>query len=225
MSGEPDGDAAGASAEFWEPIYERRGPSNGMPNAVLAGVAAPLAAGTVLDLGCGLGDNSIWLAGLGWRVTAVDVSPTAVERVAARAAELDLGAQVTAECHDLARSFPEGSFDLVLALYLESPIDFGRDRALRKAAQAVAPGGLLLVVTHGSVSPWAWNQDPDTSFATPAESLASLQLEPDGWDVEISGALEREATGGPRMETVTVIDVVTAVRRRARNLTTTDDPG
>lgn len=214
MSGQPHDDAAGASAEFWEPIYERRGPSNGIPNAVLAGVAAPLAVGTALDLGCGLGDNSIWLAGLGWHVTAVDVSPTAMERVTARAAELDLLGRVTAERHDLASSFPDGSFDLVLALYLESPIDFGRDQVLRRAVQAVAPGGLLLVVTHGSVSPWAWDQDPDTRFATPAESLAALELEPAGWVVEISGALEREATGGPRMETANVTDVVTAARRR-----------
>lgn len=205
----------GASSEFWEQLYQRRDrPSNGIPNAVLASAATPLAAGRALDLGCALGDDAIWLAARGWRVTAVDVSATALQRASARAIELGVSAQIEFQRHDLAFTFPEGTYDLISAVHLESPVDFQRDHVLRRATQAVAPGGLLLVVTHGSVRPWAWNQDPNTRFRTPEESLAALELDFVQWDIEISGTPERLATG-PNGETATVVDVVTAVRRRS----------
>ena len=49
--------------------------------------------GEVLDIGCGLGDNAIYLAGRGHPVTALDGSPTAIERARQRAA--DAGVKVT----------------------------------------------------------------------------------------------------------------------------------
>ena len=206
-----------SSTDFWERIYRARDrPSTGLPSPVLAEVASTLTPGTALDLGCALGDDCVWLASKGWRVTGVDVSAEALRRAAEQATERGLGDRVCFERHDLASSFPQGSFDLISAVHLESPIEFGRDAALRRAAQAVARRGLLLVVTHGSVRPWAWNQDPGTRFATPEESLAALELDPDRWEVVISGAPEREATG-PGGEIAKVVDVVSAVRRRGES--------
>src|SRR5579875_1996002 len=41
----------------------------------------------VLDVGCGLGENTVFLAGRGYRVLGLDGSPTAIERASARAVE------------------------------------------------------------------------------------------------------------------------------------------
>ena len=71
----------------------RRRPRPGAPaNARLVAVLPWLAVrpGLAWDLGCGHGGDALWLASLGWHVTATDVSATALRRVAAAATELDL---------------------------------------------------------------------------------------------------------------------------------------
>lgn len=202
------------AGHFWEEHYRRRGAAAGRrANPVLVEIAAGLAPGTALDLGCGAGGDTLWLAGAGWRVTAVDLSGTATARLAEAARELGLGDLVRAERHDLAATFPEGRFDLVTALYFHSPFDLPRARVLRTAARALTPGGRLLVVDHGSTAPWSWNQDPDIHHPTPHEIAADLALDPDGWAIERAASPRRIATG-PGGQTAEVVDNVLLIRRR-----------
>lgn len=215
MTGEPRSEG-GEAERFWEEHYQRRERVwSGRANAVLVGIAGALPPGTALDLGCGEGGDAVWLARQGWRVTAVDVSATALDRAAEEAARAGVEDRIDFQRHDLSRTFPEGAFNLVSAQYLHSPIEFPRDRVLRKAARAVAPGGLLLVVGHASVAPWSWNRHEHPRFPAPEEVLASLDLSPALWQTEVLDAPEREATG-PNGEPATVTDSVVAVRRLAR---------
>lgn len=125
---------------FWESHYRGRPAGRGGPNPVLVDVVSALPAASVLDLGCGDGGDAIWLAERGWQVTAVDVSATAVDRLAQRAQQTGLSGRVRAVRHDLAASYPEGTFDLVSAQYLHSPVALPRRDVLRRAAEKVRPG-------------------------------------------------------------------------------------
>ncbi|MGA6227514.1 class I SAM-dependent methyltransferase [Streptomyces umbrinus] len=222
----PTADAAGAGANadaggqgaadndaerFWEQHYRTRHAWDARVNPLLAETATPLHPGAALDLGCGAGGDAIWLAQRGWHVTAVDISTTAVERVRERARDIGVEDQVVTAQHDLGRSFPAGQYDLVSAQYFHTPLPLHRSRVLRTAARALRPGGLLLVVDHGSTAPWSWNQDPDIHYPTPTETAAELDLDPAHWSV-LRADMPRRGATGPAGETATVIDNVLLVR-------------
>lgn len=189
------------AAVFWDKQY--RTPRPPRVNPLLAEIVGDLPPGTALDLGCGAGGDALWLADRGWQVTAVDISATAVRRLA--------GTLVTALRMDLADEFPDGTFDLVSAQYFHTPFELSRSTVLRTAAHALRPGGRLVVVDHGSTAPWSWNQDPGAHYPTPAEVFAGLALEPDTWQVERADMPRRQATG-PGGQTASVVDNVLVVR-------------
>ncbi|MBB4662193.1 class I SAM-dependent methyltransferase [Conexibacter arvalis] len=165
-------------ARWWEEFYrEGRGRWSGKVNRSLAAEVAGLWPGTALDLGCGQGADAIWLAQQGWRVTAADISSIALEQAARAAAAAGLPADaIRWERHDLALSFPAGRFDLVASTFLHSPVELPRDRILRAAADAVAPGGTLLVIGHAPS-----DAHPHADLPTLEEVVAELDLPRDGW--------------------------------------------
>ena len=200
--------------EFWEELYlSRAGGANiwsGKVNAPLADAVEGLAPGRALDLGCGEGGDSVHLARLGWRVTAVDVSPTALERTRQLAASTGVSSLVTTEQHDLAASFPSGSFDLVVALFFQSPLELPRAQVLARAADALEVGGRLVLVEHGSAPTWSEHHHMD--FPTPDELFASLDLDPARFTPLTVESRSREATG-PDGHSGTLVDSVVVVRR------------
>ena len=68
--------------------------------------------GRALELGCGTGTNSVYLASKGFQVTAVDCAPAALEFGKAKAAEA--GVDVIFLAGDVCELQPEGgSFDFI----------------------------------------------------------------------------------------------------------------
>ncbi|MGW0752822.1 class I SAM-dependent methyltransferase [Streptomyces sp. NPDC002587] len=184
-----------AGAEFWDARYSESDRIwSGRPNAVLVREVAELTPGRALDLGCGEGADAVWLARQGWHVTGTDISGVALERAAQHAGEAELTGRVEWQRHDLAESFPAGEFDLVSACFLHSYGDFPRERILRRAAAAVAPGGVLLIAGHAGGPSWDPDKLAEIAFPTPDEVLAQLEL-PDGdWEVLLAAEHEQAMT-------------------------------
>ncbi|WP_242894986.1 class I SAM-dependent methyltransferase [Actinomadura litoris] len=214
----PTGDGADP-AEFWDARYaESDRIWSGDPNTVLVRETAALPPGTALDLGCGEGADAVWLAGRGWRVTATDVSRVALERAVRHAADAGVADRVDLQRHDLAVSFPAGTYDLVSAQFLHSPAPLPREEVLRAAAAAVAPGGTLLITGHAGLPPWEQHEHEhghdhhDVDLPTPEEVLASLRL-PDGeWEVQLAEEHPR-VQNGPDGKPATRTDNVLKLRR------------
>lgn len=140
---DPHTASAGA---FWDWQFSRiPEPKYGeQPNAFLVEQAARLAPGSrILVPGDGEGRNGVWLAGRGHAVTTVDASAVAV----ARARELARRRGVTLQMiqADLAEwDPPPAGFDAVACIYLHLPSAL-RTPVHRKLAQALRPGGLLIL--------------------------------------------------------------------------------
>ena len=198
---------------FWDCVYAgKTKPSGGRPSFTLTHFIEGRPTGRALELGCARGDDAIWLAQQGWTVTGVDISEAALEAARLAASSAGVESSVHFERHDLSESFPQGSFDLVIAMFLQSPIPFGRTEALRRAAQAVETGGLLLLVTHGSRAPWSWS-DPEIVFPTADAEMADLALDPTAWREVFVGSMPRTAFG-PAGEQATILDTIVAIERR-----------
>lgn len=201
--------------EHWEERYrDRERVWSGAPNATLVDVVAGLTPGRALDLGCGEGADAIWLAEQGWAVTGVDISPTAVERARAAAAERGLDASsVRFDVADLGDWTHDGPVELVTASFLHSTVELPRVQILREAAQHVVPGGHLLVVTHAEAPPW---MDPEEhehrDFPTPQQDLDDLGLEQQGWEAVVAETRTREATS-PDGDPARLTDGVLLLRR------------
>ncbi len=214
-----DGDRAllDSPALFWEHRYASGEQSwSGRPNAALVDAAQGLEPGSALELGCGEGADALWLAERGWRVTALDISPTAVRRaqqLVESSERVRSGAgSVDARVADLVEPWPvDGRFDLVVASFLHSPLAFDRLAVLRRAADRVAPGGRLLLVTH--LAPTAGGH-AHLELPTPQEELAALALEPAEWTVEIVETRDRRVRR-PAGEEHEVQDGVLVLRRAA----------
>ncbi|WP_448629104.1 SAM-dependent methyltransferase [Cellulomonas soli] len=213
-------------AEYWEAFYQASDRHwSGRVNVTLAEQVAgmlPPEAGdgprrTALDLGCGEGADAVWLAAQGWQVTAVDISATALDRARQHALEAGVADRITWEQHDLSRTFPAGRFDLVSAQFLHSSLRRDRSPLLRRATGSVAPGGTLLLISHGAFPDWAPQPRPDVLFHTAQETVDLLGL--DGtWDVELAGTVERAATMPDGTPTL-LEDVVVRVTRRTEATT------
>jgi 2-polyprenyl-3-methyl-5-hydroxy-6-metoxy-1,4-benzoquinol methylase len=179
--------------EFWDDRYQTADRLwSGQPNVQLVAQAADLRPGDALDVGCGEGADAIWLAGQGWRVTAVDVSAVALDRAARHAAAQgsQLAARITWQQEDLMSWDPgPAHFDLVSAQFMYLPHPAFEDMYARLAA-AVRPRGTLLMVGHhpddvrargAAVADMAWS----------AEQLAEA-LDP-SFEVLVAAAISRPA--------------------------------
>jgi len=101
--------------------------------------------GRALDLGCGTGTTSLYLARRGWKVVGIDFSVLAIWRARRRAHRAGLSVRFhRADVTDL--KFLTGPFDLALDIGCLHGIPAGRrERYAAEVARLVRPGGFYLL--------------------------------------------------------------------------------
>ncbi len=130
-TGPPDDTPSDAIRRLWR------------PNALLEQVVPGLRPGRAIDLACGCGRDAVFLAALGWQVTAVDILPDALER--GRQLQLRYAPAAAPICWieaDLERELPvlEPAELVTVFRFLDRPL-------YRRLAELVRPGGTVLVET------------------------------------------------------------------------------
>jgi len=142
----------------------------------------PLSPSTALDVGCGTGDTSIYLAQHGWRVTGVDFVPRALDKARAKAQAAN--AKVDFRQGDATKLSAEGvgaGFSLIVdngCLHGMSAED--RDSYVREITAVAAPDARLLLVEFtpgGSIAVPGISQDEIERRFAPAWALQSADDE------------------------------------------------
>jgi SAM-dependent methyltransferase len=143
---------------------------------------APLP-GSALDVGCGTGDASIYLAQHGWLVTGVDFTPKALDK--ARAKARDAGVTVNFVHGDVTHLNQAGirqGFQVIVDNgCFHSMSDSDRDLYVQEISAAATPGARLLMIAFtpgGPVGPVGADQAEIERRFTPGWALLSAADEP-----------------------------------------------
>jgi SAM-dependent methyltransferase len=181
------------------------------PNTFVSAECGHLRPGTAVDLAAGEGRNALWLASLGWRVTAVDFSPVAIER----GSRLPGADAVRWVVDDVTTWRAPSPVDLVVVAYLQLPAaELGA--AVRSAVGALAPGGRLVWVAHdrSNVADGVGGpQDPSVlSTATEVAEHVAAAASDLGVAVELRRADTVERPVGDRV----ALDCLVVARRTGR---------
>jgi 2-polyprenyl-3-methyl-5-hydroxy-6-metoxy-1,4-benzoquinol methylase len=128
----------------------------------------------VLDVGCGTGENALYLAGLGYEVLGIDIVPTAIEKALRKAKERSLAATFLAwDALNLPRL--ERKFNTVIdSGFFHALPNKKRPVFVRSLADVLNPGGTYFMMCFSEHEPGSWGP----RRVTQAEILESFRQ---GW--------------------------------------------
>ncbi|MCK6548992.1 class I SAM-dependent methyltransferase [Myxococcota bacterium] len=181
------------SSGFWDERYGADEYAYGTePNDFLRAEVHHLPKGDVLCLAEGEGRNAVFLAELGYRVTALDQSMKGLEK-AARLAETRGVALELVQADLSTWTFPAARYTGVVSIFghLPPPV---RQRVLAGVASALVPGGVFVTELYRPEQLALGTGGPRDVSMMPA--LETLTRELDGFELVIARAVDREIREG-----------------------------
>lgn len=163
---------------WFEELYQKAGDDEAQvpwadmePHPLLAhwiGKSGELHEGSLIDIGCGLGDNAENLSSAGYDVTAFDLSETAINWAKKRFPESDVEYRA-ADLFNLPKEW-QGAFSFVHETYtLQALTGDLRKQAFKCVADLVASGGRLLVICR--------SRPDDAELVGPPWPLSKTELD------------------------------------------------
>lgn len=147
------------------------------PPLLVEALDARAAPGAALDVGCGAGSYSIYMARRGYRVTAVDFMPQAVALLEQQATAE--GLDITPVQADVTTWAADEPFDVVLDVGCLHSLGRERHGAYKqRLLQWLAPGGDFILVHCGKRGWWDWWPiGPERMYRSTIEELFAPELE------------------------------------------------
>lgn len=160
--------------------------------------------GPAVVVACGLGDDAEALAADGWRVTAFDVAPTAIEWARERFPDSPVD-YVVADLFELPGTWSQAFALVVEVLTIQSISPQDRPSVVGAIADLVAPDGTLLVATGGhhgppieAGPPWPLTRRDLDLFAPTGVEQIAFSTRPSPWDGFEHWEVEYRRPGGTR---------------------------
>lgn len=165
----------------WDATFRNHPPvsADEPPRAFASYAAAFPVTGTALDIACGQGSGSVWLAKRGLQVWGVDVSGVAIDQALALAQRYGVADRCRFDVADLDDGLLSGpAVDVVVCHRFRDP------RLYRQITERLNPGGLLAICVLSRVG-----AAPGRFRAEPGELSAAFT----GLDVTVAGEGNGEA--------------------------------
>jgi tellurite methyltransferase len=125
----------------WDRRYAEDSYQKNNPVTFLEGWLPRLSVGRALDVACGAGRNTLFLAQAGYRVDAIDISAVGLNK--ARDKAENLGLDINWIEHDLDQPYQfDADYDLIVVMW------YVNIALITKFCGCLAPGGYLLAEEH-----------------------------------------------------------------------------
>jgi SAM-dependent methyltransferase len=148
-------------SEKWDQEYQRKGipssvrggPSGALEEALLRLGRARVPAGTAVDIGCGSGRNSLYLADCGYTVCSIDFVARMISRLQETIRGTERESRISAYCQSVTDPWPvpDHACDLAVDMFCFKHLVTESDRSayIQHLVQALAPTGHFLLTLAG----------------------------------------------------------------------------